>query len=147
MTRSTVLRDSEIADLRRFHDNSLAANSRKAYLSDYHSFVHFMEKRFPDIAETQLQAKCTLEHVLAYLSQQCNDGKKITTINRRLSTIKKHILPSLFQQGFCAGQSRGADRTRDGRHCARHAAYGWCRAQSTWQATPGNSEYHRHVRR
>ena len=103
MTRSTVLRDSEIADLRRFHDNSLAFNSRKAYLSDYHSFVHFMEKRFPDIAETQLQAKCTLEHVLAYLSQQCNDGKKIATVNRRLSTIKKHILPSLFHKASVPG--------------------------------------------
>ena len=87
-TRSTVLRDSEIADLRRFHDNSLAVNSRRAYLSDYHSFVHFMEKRFPDIAETQLQAKCTLEHVLAYLSQQCNDGKKIVT---GLTVVHAHV--------------------------------------------------------
>ena len=26
----------------------------------------------------------------------CNDGKKIATINRRLSAIKKHIVPSLF---------------------------------------------------
>ena len=103
MTRSTVLRDSEIADLRRFHDNSLAVNSRKAYLSDYQSFVQFLEKRFPDIAETQLQTKCTLEHVLAYLSQQCNDGKKITTINRRLSTIKKHILPALFHKASVPG--------------------------------------------
>ena len=104
--RSTVLRDSEIADLERFHDNSLAVNSKKAYLSDYHSFLHFMEKRFPDIAEAELQTKCTLEHVLAYLNQQCNDGKKITTINRRLSTIKKHILPCLFHKASVVPGSR-----------------------------------------
>ena len=103
MTLSTVLRDNEIADLKKFHDNSLAVNSRKAYLSDYQSFVCFLEKRFPDIAEAQLRAKCTLEHVLAYLNQQCNDGKKIATINRRLSTIKKHILPGLFHRAFAPG--------------------------------------------
>ena len=103
MTLSTVLRDNEIADLKKFHDNSLAVNSRKAYLSDYQSFVCFLEKRFPDIAEAQLQTKCTLEHVLAYLSQQCNDGKKIATINRRLSTIKKHVLPGLFHKAFAPG--------------------------------------------
>jgi integrase len=81
----------------------LAANTRKAYLSDYQSFVQFLEKRFPDIAEARLQTQCTLEHVLAYINQQCNDGKKISTINRRLSTIKKHILPGLFHQSFVSG--------------------------------------------
>jgi integrase len=103
MSLPTVLRDDEIADLKRFHDNSLAANTRKAYLSDYDSFVQFVEKRFPNIAEVQLQTQCTLEHVLAYLTQLCNDGKKIATINRRLSTIKKHILPSLFHKASVPG--------------------------------------------
>jgi TATA-box binding protein (TBP) (component of TFIID and TFIIIB) len=103
MTISTVLRDNEIEYLKRFHDNSLAANTRKAYLSDYQSFIGFLEERFLDVKEGQIQAKCTLEHVLAYLNHLCNDGKNLSTINRRLSTIKKHILPSLFRQVVVPG--------------------------------------------
>ena len=100
---STVLREEEISDLKRFHDNSVAANSRKAYMSDYQSFVGFLNKRFSSIAEAQIQQQCTLEHVLAYLNQMCNEGKKISTINRRLSTIKKHILPGLFMGSVVPG--------------------------------------------
>ena len=103
LTVSTVLRHDEIADLKRFHDNSLAVNSRKAYTSDYHSFVRFLSKRFPTIAEAEMQQHCTLEHVLAYLNQLCNEGKTISTINRRLSTIKKHILPALFTGSIASG--------------------------------------------
>ena len=103
LTVSTVLREDEIADLKRFHDNSLAASTRKAYRSDYDSLVGFLEDRFPEVQESQIQAKCTLEHVLAYLNQLCNDGKKLSTINRRLSTIKKHILPSLFHKVVSPG--------------------------------------------
>lgn len=101
--RSTVLREDEIEDLRRFHDNCLAVNSRKAYQSDYRSFVRFLGKRFPTIPENQIQQQCTLEHVLAYLSQLYNDAKTISTINRRLSTIKKHILPTLFTTTIVPG--------------------------------------------
>jgi hypothetical protein len=32
-----------------------------------------------------------------------NQGKKISTINRRLSTIKKHILPGLFTMATVPG--------------------------------------------
>jgi integrase len=103
VTVSTVLHEDEIADLKRFHDNSLAASTRKAYRSDYDSLVKFLEDRFPEVKESQIQAKCTLEHVLAYLNQLCNDGKKLSTINRRLSTIKKHILPSLFHKAVVPG--------------------------------------------
>jgi Phage integrase, N-terminal SAM-like domain len=112
MTISTVLRDDEIADLKRFHDSSLAATTRKAYLSDYQSFIRFLEDRFPEVKESQIQAKCTQEHVLAYLNQLCNDGKKLSTINRRLSTIKKHILPSLFRKVVVPG-SREEDIGRE----------------------------------
>lgn len=102
-TLSTVLRQDEIESLRRFHDNSLALNSHKAYQSDYQSFIRFLSKRFPTIPEPQIQQQCTLEHVLAYLNQLCNDGKTISTINRRLSTIKKHILPTLFTSTIVTG--------------------------------------------
>ena len=51
MTLSTVLRDNEIADLKKFHDNSLAVNSRKAYLSDYQSFVQRRPRREEDEEE------------------------------------------------------------------------------------------------
>jgi integrase len=98
MRMTTVLRQDEIAELKRFHDNSLAATSRRAYTSDYHSFVGFLAIRFPDVEVSQLQQQCALEHVLAYLNHLCKDGKKISTINRRLSTIKKHILPALFNR-------------------------------------------------
>jgi len=103
---TTVLRNDEIAELKRFHDNSLAATSRKAYTSDYHSFVNFLATRFPDVEVDRLQQQCTLEHVLAYLNHLCKEGRKISTINRRLSTIKKHILPALFSRAIVPG-SRG----------------------------------------
>ena len=38
----TVLNAAEIADLKQYHDNSLAENSKKAYQSDYDSFVDFL---------------------------------------------------------------------------------------------------------
>ena len=103
MRVTTVLRKDEIAELKRFHDNSLAVTSRKAYTSDYHSFIQFLATRFPDVEVTQLQQQCTLEHVLAYLNHLCKEGKKISTINRRLSTIKKHILPALFSRAVGPG--------------------------------------------
>ena len=102
-SQSTVLRYEEVADLQRFHDNSLAVNSRKAYQSDYQSFVRFLTKRFPTMPQGKIAEQCTLEHVLAYLNQLCTDGKQISTINRRLSTIKKHILPTLFTASIVPG--------------------------------------------
>ena len=103
MHLATVLRKDEVADLKRFHDNSLAATSRKAYTSDYHSFIRFLAIRFPDVEVGHIQRQCSLEHVLAYLNHLCKDGKKISTINRRLSTIKKHILPALFGRAIVPG--------------------------------------------
>ena len=103
MRMATVLRQDEIAELKRFHDNSLAATSRKAYTSDYRSFTQFLAIRFPDVEVNQLQQQCTLEHVLAYLNHLCKEGRKISTINRRLSTIKKHILPALFTRAIVPG--------------------------------------------
>ena len=103
---NTVLRQDEIEDLKRFHDSSLAASSRKAYLSDFTSFKRFLTVRFPEMETDELlhiQQNCTLEHVLAYLNRLCKDGKQISTINRRLSTIKKHILPSLFSKNVVPG--------------------------------------------
>ena len=101
--RTTVLRADEIADLKRFHDNSLAGSTRRAYQSDYDSFVGFLRARFPRLSIEHMQQQCTLEHVLAYLNQLCNEHKTISTINRRLSTLKKHVLPTLFAKTLVPG--------------------------------------------
>ena len=103
VARATVLRPDEVADLRRYHDSSLAASTRRAYRSDYDGFVGFLRERFPRLSIERLQHECTLEHVLAYLNQLCNDNKTISTINRRLSTLKKHILPTLFARALVPG--------------------------------------------
>ena len=100
---TTVLRAHEIDDLKKFHDNSLAASTRRAYLSDYESFVEYLAERFPRINLEEMQTQWTLEHVLAYLNQLCNDGSKISTTNRMLSTIKRHILHSLFAKVAVSG--------------------------------------------
>jgi hypothetical protein len=68
-TITTVLHADEIADLQRFHDNSLAASTRRPYQSDYESFVDFLRQRFPRLSIESMQTQCTLEHVLAYLNQ------------------------------------------------------------------------------
>ena len=103
VTRATALRPDEVADLRRYHDSSLAASTRRAYRSDYDGFLSFLRERFPRLSIERLQHECTLEHVLAYLNQLCNEHKTISTINRRLSTIKKHILPTLFARALVPG--------------------------------------------
>ena len=103
VTRATVLRPDEIADLERYHKSSLAASTRRAYRSDYDGFVDFLRDRFPRLSIERLQHECTLEHVVAYLNQLCNEDKTISTINRRLSTIKKHILPTLFAKALVPG--------------------------------------------
>ena len=102
---STVLDATEIAQLKLYHDSSLAASTRRAYQSDYDSFVDFLRDRFPRLSIEDMQRQCTLEHVLAYLNDLCNEGKKISTINRRLSTIKKHILPTLFNRALVPGSN------------------------------------------
>jgi hypothetical protein len=53
--------------------------------------------------ESDMEKQCTLEHVLAYLNYLCNEGKKISTVNRRLSSITKHILPGLFTRTVVPG--------------------------------------------
>jgi integrase len=111
-TNSTVLHADEIAQLKLYHDSSLAASTRRAYQSDYDSFVDFLRDRFPRLSIENMQGQCTLEHVLAYLNDLCNGGKKISTINRRLSTIKKHILPTLFNRALVPG-SRDEQMMRD----------------------------------
>ena len=103
VTRTTVLRADEIADLRRYNESSLAASTRRAYRSDYDGFVGFLRERFPRLSIEHMQQQCTLEHVLAYLNQLCNEHKTISTVNRRLSTIKKHILPTLFARALVPG--------------------------------------------
>ena len=99
----TVLNAAEIADLTQYHNNSLAENSKKAYQSDYDSFVAFLRDRFPRLSIQHLHKQCTLEHVLAYLNYLCNDSKKLSTINRRYATIRKHILPTLFSTSSVPG--------------------------------------------
>ena len=101
--RTTVLRTDEIADLKRYHASSLAPSTRRAYQSDYDSVVAFLRERFPRLSIEHMQQQCTLEHVLAYLNQLCNEGKTVSTINRRLSTLKKHILPALFSRALVPG--------------------------------------------
>jgi integrase len=102
-TMRTVLHHEEIEQLKRYHDNSLADSTRRAYQSDYDSFVQFLHDRFPRLAIERMQSECTLEHVLSYLNAMCEDGKKISTVNRRLSSIKKHILPGLFTKTAVPG--------------------------------------------
>lgn len=65
---ATELYTDEIADLKRYQDNSLAASTRRAYCSDYESFIGFLGSRFPHIEADEIQTQCTLEHVLAYLN-------------------------------------------------------------------------------
>ena len=100
---SSVLHEDEIADLKRLHESSLSLNTRKAYQSDYDSWVEFLRDRFPRLPIDEMEAHCTLEHVLAYLRHLCNDQKKISTINRRLSSLRKHILPRLFHRAAVPG--------------------------------------------
>jgi integrase len=100
---TTVLRTDEIDDLKRYHDNSLADSTRRAYQSDYDGFIDFLRRRFPRVSIEHMQQQCTFEHVLAYLNELCNAGKKISTVNRRWSTIKKHILPGLFTKATVPG--------------------------------------------
>ena len=57
----------------------------------------------PRLSIERMQAQCTLKHVLAYFNQLCNEGNTISTINRRLSTIKEHILPTLFHKALVPG--------------------------------------------
>ena len=102
-TMRTVLHHEEIEQLKRYHDNSLAASTRRAYQSDYDNFAQFLRDRFPRLAIERMQNECTLEHVLSYLNALCEDGKKISTVNRRLSSIKKHILPTLFNRALVPG--------------------------------------------
>ena len=108
----TVLNAAEIDDLKHYHDSSLAENSKKAYQSDHDGFVAFLQERFPRMPAENIHTQCTLEHVLAYLNHLCNEGKKMSTINRHYATIRKHILPALFSKNLVPG-SREEETMRE----------------------------------
>ena len=71
-----------------------------------------MQERFPRLSTDKLHIQCTLEHVLAYLNHLCNEGKKMSTINRHYATIRKHILPVLFSKALVSG-SREEEMMRE----------------------------------
>jgi hypothetical protein len=48
-TINTVLHAEEIAQLKMYHDSSLAASTWRAYRSDHSSFVEFLRTRFPKL--------------------------------------------------------------------------------------------------
>ena len=102
-TVRTVLHHDEIEQLKLYHDNSLAVSTRRAYQSDHDSFVQFLRDRFPRLDIERMQTECTLEHVLSYLNALCEESKTISTVNRRLSSIKRHILPGLFIKATVPG--------------------------------------------
>lgn len=91
------LNQEEIQQLRSFGNNALSAKSKKAYDSDSKNFLTFINKRFPSVVDHKTD--CSLEHVLSFLNHLNNEKKKLSTIERHYSTVKKYILPHLFVAG------------------------------------------------
>ena len=97
----TVLHHDEIEQLKRYHDNSLAASTRRAYQSDYDSFVAFLRERFPRLDIERMQSECTLEHVLSYLNALCEDGKRSARSTAACRASRSTYCPRCSTEDSC----------------------------------------------
>jgi integrase len=84
---------------------SFASSTRRNYASDHRCFVTFLQRTFPNTARLRDPASGEIDERLAawtdaicWVQQMQRDGRKLSTINRRWSYLRAHLLPDLSRK-------------------------------------------------
>jgi integrase len=84
---------------------SFAASTRRNYASDHRCFVSFLQRTFPNTVRLRNPATGEIDEQLAawtdaisWVQQMQREGKKLSTINRRWSYLRAHLIPDLSRK-------------------------------------------------
>jgi integrase len=84
---------------------SFAPSTRRNYASDHRCFVTFLERTYPHTARLKNPATGEIDERLAawadaicWVQQMQREGRKLSTINRRWSYLRSHLLPDLSRK-------------------------------------------------
>ena len=99
------LSDEHKEEFRRHAAASFAASTRRNYESDHRCFVLFLEQMYPnnttaarliDPATGLLdERRAAWTDAILWIQQMVQDNKKLSTINRRWSYLRAHLIPDL----------------------------------------------------
>jgi integrase len=99
------LSEEQQRDFRDHAAASFATSTRRNYASDHRCFVTFLQRTYPNTARLRNPATGEIDERLAawtdaicWVQQMQRDGKKLSTINRRWSYLRAHLLPDLSRK-------------------------------------------------
>lgn len=88
-----VLTEAERAKLHHYELKSLSDRTRISYESDLRAFIEFLKERDPRLVDCPERA--SWQHCLLFLTSMQEAGLAYTTIKKRFSFLKAHLLPCL----------------------------------------------------
>ncbi len=96
------LSDEQKEQFRQQAAASFAPSTRRNYASDHKCFVAFLKKAYPDTARlidptSGLfdERRAAWTDAIAWIQQMVREKKKLSTINRRWSYLRAHLVPAL----------------------------------------------------
>ena len=99
------LTDEQKEQFRQHAAASFSASTRRNYSSDHKCFVAFLTKTYPGAARLVDPASGQFDERLAawtdaicWVQQMQREGKKLSTINRRWSYLRAHLMPDLSRK-------------------------------------------------
>ncbi len=99
------LSDEQKEAFRQHAAASFAASTRRNYQSDHKCFVSFLQRTYPNTARlidpiTGLldERRAAWTDAISWIQQMVREKKKLSTINRRWSYLRAHLLPDLSRK-------------------------------------------------
>ena len=84
---------------------SFSASTRRNYASDHRCFVLFLEQTYPNTTRLINPATSHLDErrsawtdAISWIQQMVQENKKLSTINRRWSYLRAHLIPDLSRK-------------------------------------------------
>ena len=99
------LSDEQKREFRQHAAASFAASTRRNYTSDHRCFVLFLEQTYPnttrliDPATGHLdERRAAWTDAITWMQQMVRQNKRISTVNRRWSYLRAHLIPDLSRK-------------------------------------------------
>ena len=99
------LSDEQKEEFRQHAANSFAESTRRNYASDHRCFVSFLKQTYPNTTRlidptTGLldERLATWTDAISWIQQHVRENKKLSTINRRWSYLRAHLIPDLTRK-------------------------------------------------
>ncbi|MGI0134423.1 MAG: tyrosine-type recombinase/integrase, partial [Candidatus Micrarchaeaceae archaeon] len=99
------LSEEQREDFRNHAAASFAASTRRNYASDHRCFVQFLQRKYLDAARLRNLVTGELDprlaawtDAIAWMQEMQRQHKKLSTINRRWSYLRSHLIPDLSRK-------------------------------------------------